>query len=74
MYELPSCIIDVFIGREVITAALDLPKDTPVDKIVEEIQKVGAVNPNLRAIIDRHYKSALDNYTNDINRFVHQKF
>lgn len=56
------------IGVDVVTTALNIPKDTPLDKIVEKIEEAGVINPKIRAMIDRQYKSALDTYTNDINR------
>lgn len=55
-------------GVDVVTTALNIPKDTPLDKIVEKIEEAGVINPKIRAMIDRQYKSALDTYTNDINR------
>ncbi|KAJ8913639.1 hypothetical protein NQ315_007356 [Exocentrus adspersus] len=56
------------IGVDVVTTALGLPSDTPLNEIVEKIESVSAVNPKIRAVIDRGYKSALDSYTNDINK------
>ncbi|KAJ8970269.1 hypothetical protein NQ317_017164 [Molorchus minor] len=56
------------IGQEVVTTALDLPLDTPPERVVEVIEETNATNPKIRATIDRHYKSALDSYTNDINK------
>ncbi|CAH2001255.1 unnamed protein product [Acanthoscelides obtectus] len=56
------------IGVEAVTAALGIPPDTPVEQIVEEIQKRESTNSKIRAVIDRQYKSSLDSYTNDINR------
>nr|CAI5850976.1 unnamed protein product [Callosobruchus analis] len=56
------------IGVEAVTAALDIPSDTPLEQIVEEIEKTVSSDPKIRAAIDRQYKSALDSYTNDINR------
>lgn len=56
------------IGVDVITTALDIPKDTPLDQIVEKIEEASATNPKIRAVIDRQYKSSLDSFTNDINR------
>lgn len=56
------------IGIEAITAALGLPEETPLEEIVEKIDEVSAVNPKIRAIIDREYKILLDSYTNDINK------
>ncbi|KAJ8931587.1 hypothetical protein NQ314_015479 [Rhamnusium bicolor] len=55
------------IGTDVVTSALDLPRDTPPQQIVEKIEEAVVSNPKIRAVIDRHYKSALDTYTNDIN-------
>lgn len=56
------------IGQSVITEALDIPTETPPEEIEDVISVKMATNPKLRAIIDRQYKSALDSYTNDINK------
>lgn len=56
------------IGVEVITTALDLPGDTPIDEIVAKMEESGVTNPKLRSVIDRQYKTALDSFTNDINK------
>ncbi|RZB40094.1 DNA-directed RNA polymerase I subunit RPA1 [Asbolus verrucosus] len=56
------------IGKEVVTAALDLPADTSVEDVVEKIEEARVKNPKFRAILDRQYKTTLDSYTNDINK------
>lgn len=56
------------IGLATITSALNLPKDTPLDEVVDKIEEQEATNPKTRAMIDRQYKSAMDSYTNDINK------
>ncbi|KAG5891414.1 hypothetical protein JTB14_031480 [Gonioctena quinquepunctata] len=56
------------IGTGVITAALDLPADTALEDIVAKIEESSTTNPKTRAVIDRQYKTALDNYTNEINK------
>lgn len=56
------------IGTAVVTAALDIPEDTDIKEIVEKIEEATFRNPKMRSIIDRQYKSAIDSYTNDINK------
>lgn len=56
------------IGLETITNALDLPIETSLDGIVEKIAEGRYSNPKLRQIIDREYKSAIDSFTNAINK------
>ncbi|GJQ80589.1 putative DNA-dependent RNA polymerase [Trypoxylus dichotomus] len=56
------------VGKSVMTAALGLPEYVTLNEIVEKVEQVGAVNPKLRSIIDRQYKSSLDSYTNGINK------
>lgn len=56
------------IGKDAVTAALDLPSDTSLEDIVDKMEEEAVNNPKLRAEIDRQYKSALDPYTNDINK------
>ncbi|CAG9831713.1 unnamed protein product [Diabrotica balteata] len=56
------------IGKEAVTKALDVPLDTPDAEVVEIIEKLSAVDPKIRATIDRSYKSSMDIFTNEINR------
>lgn len=55
-------------GLNIMATALDIPEDSPLEKIVEKFAEASARNPKIRAIIDRQYKTSLDSYTNDINR------
>jgi DNA-directed RNA polymerase I subunit RPA1 len=56
------------IGVEVVSGALDLTPDTPLEEIVEKMKESRVKNPKFRATLDRQYKSTLDSYTNDINK------
>lgn len=57
-------------GKTIITGALDLSEEANVDEIAAKIEEDSATNPKLRGIIDRHYKSSMDSYTNKINTYV----
>lgn len=61
-------------GNDIITKALDLPEDTNSNEIAAKIEEDSATNPKLRSIIDRHYKSSMDSYTNKINTYVSHFF
>ncbi|EFA05003.1 DNA-directed RNA polymerase I subunit RPA1-like Protein [Tribolium castaneum] len=56
------------IGLDVITTALDMPRDSPIEEIVDKIRENSVKNPKWRATVDRQYKTALDSFTNDINK------
>lgn len=51
-------------------AALDLPLDTPLVTIAKEMEDQNNKDPKFRTVLDRAYKSALDSFTNRINKYV----
>ena len=57
-------------GKESITKALGLGQDVEPSVIVAEMEKAMTLNPKIRSIIDREYKSNSDVYTNQINKLV----
>lgn len=57
------------IGKEAVTKALDVPIDTPDDEVVEKIEELVVTDAKIRTVIDRQYKSGLDSFTNEINRY-----
>ncbi|XP_051174534.1 DNA-directed RNA polymerase I subunit RPA1 [Leptopilina boulardi] len=56
------------IGEEIQRTAVEYSNDTPREKIVKKIESELATNPRFRTLLDRKYKTALDNYTNEINK------
>ncbi|KAK5638056.1 hypothetical protein RI129_012351 [Pyrocoelia pectoralis] len=56
------------IGNSVMTVALDLAKNSETMDIVKTAEHATAHNLNIKAIIDREYKTVLDPFTNDINK------
>lgn len=56
------------IGIQAVAAALDISVDTPLEEIVEKIERASATNPKFRTTLDRQYKTFLDTYTNNINK------
>ncbi|OAD54192.1 DNA-directed RNA polymerase I subunit RPA1, partial [Eufriesea mexicana] len=56
------------IGEDIQKSILELPSDTPVDIVTSKMEESYWSNPKFRAQVDRKYKSALDVYTNDINK------
>lgn len=56
------------IGHEAVATALDLPVSTPFDALTKEMEEANNKDPKFRTILDRAYKSALDSYTNRINK------
>ncbi|XP_044762771.1 DNA-directed RNA polymerase I subunit RPA1 [Coccinella septempunctata] len=55
------------VGPEVMKKALNVQNDVSVDEIVEILDKKLVQNPNYTALIDREYKSNLNNFTNQMN-------
>lgn len=51
-------------------AALELPVDTLPDELAAKVDEAYLKNPKFRTILDRQYKSALDSYTNKINKYL----
>ncbi|CAK9825352.1 DNA-directed RNA polymerase I subunit RPA1 [Anthophora retusa] len=56
------------IGENIQKSILELPDDVPVDVVTSKMEESYWNNPKFRAQVDRKYKSALDVYTNDINK------
>nr|XP_031847048.1 DNA-directed RNA polymerase I subunit RPA1 [Nomia melanderi]XP_031847057.1 DNA-directed RNA polymerase I subunit RPA1 [Nomia melanderi] len=56
------------IGESVQKSILELPEDTPMDVVSAKMEESYWSNPKFRTQVDRKYKSALDVYTNDINK------
>lgn len=56
------------IGNEAVAAVLDVPADTPIDVLAQLMEDANNKDPKFRALLDRQYKSALDGYTNKINK------
>ncbi|KOC69722.1 DNA-directed RNA polymerase I subunit RPA1 [Habropoda laboriosa] len=56
------------IGEDIQKSILELPDDTPMDIVASKMEESYWSNPKFRGLVDRKYKSALDIYTNDINK------
>lgn len=56
------------IGENIQRSVLELPDDIPMDIVTSKIEESYWSDSKFRAQIDRKYKSALDVYTNDINK------
>ncbi|KZC10083.1 PREDICTED: DNA-directed RNA polymerase I subunit RPA1 [Dufourea novaeangliae] len=56
------------IGEDIQKSILELPEDTPMDVVTAKMEESYWSNSKFRAQVDRKYKSALDVYTNDINK------
>jgi DNA-directed RNA polymerase I subunit RPA1 len=56
------------IGRSITCQALDIPETVTDDELVEKLEEAYATDPKFRAVLDRKYKSAMDTYTNGINK------
>ncbi|XP_046471345.1 DNA-directed RNA polymerase I subunit RPA1 isoform X1 [Neodiprion pinetum] len=56
------------IGESTQKSVLELPEDTPMTEVKSKIQESYLINSKFQAQIDRKYKTALDVYTNDINK------
>ncbi|XP_076665457.1 RNA polymerase I subunit RpI1 [Andrena cerasifolii] len=56
------------IGEDIQKSILELPADTPMNEVTEKMEESYWSNSKFRAQVDRKYKSALDQYTNDINK------
>lgn len=56
------------IGENIQRSVLELPDDIPMEIVTSKIEESYWSDPKFRAQIDRKYKSALDVYTNDINK------
>ncbi|XP_011298685.1 DNA-directed RNA polymerase I subunit RPA1 [Fopius arisanus] len=56
------------IGDDVQRSAVELPEDTPRDVVLEKMQENHWKNKRFRGLVDRKYKTALDPFTNEINK------
>lgn len=56
------------IGNATAAAALGLPADVSPDELAKNMDEAYNRDPKFRTILDRQYKSALDSYTNSINK------
>lgn len=56
------------VGKWTMIQALGLSGDVTLNEIVNKVDEVGALDPKLRSVIDRQYKTSLDSFTNDINK------
>ncbi|XP_055901789.1 DNA-directed RNA polymerase I subunit RPA1 [Eupeodes corollae] len=56
------------IGNAAVASALDLEPDTPHDVLAAKMEEAYIQNPKFRVILDRKYKSLLDEFTNKINK------
>lgn len=56
------------IGNAALSSALDLEDVPSLDVLSEKMEEAYIKDPKFRVILDRKYKSMLDNYTNDINK------
>lgn len=57
------------IGIQAVASALGISLETEMEEIVEKIEQANTTNPKFRAILDRQYKTMLDTYTNNINKW-----
>ncbi|XP_013113377.2 DNA-directed RNA polymerase I subunit RPA1 [Stomoxys calcitrans] len=56
------------IGNATLASALDMENVPALDVLSEKMEEAYIKDPKFRVILDRKYKSMLDNYTNDINK------
>ncbi|XP_078050348.1 RNA polymerase I subunit RpI1 isoform X2 [Augochlora pura] len=56
------------IGKDIQKSVLEVPEDTPMDIVTAKMEESYWNNPKFRTQVDRKYKTALDTYTNDINK------
>ncbi|XP_076632809.1 RNA polymerase I subunit RpI1 [Colletes latitarsis] len=56
------------IGGDIQKSVLELPNDTSMDVVTAKMEESFWSNSKFRAQVDRKYKTALDIYTNDINK------
>ncbi|XP_015122909.1 DNA-directed RNA polymerase I subunit RPA1 [Diachasma alloeum] len=56
------------IGDDIQKTALELPEDTPRDVVLKKMEENNWRNKRFRGLIDRKYKTALDPFTNEINK------
>lgn len=56
------------VGNSIAAEALDLDPDISPEILAEKMNEAYKENPRFRVLLDRKYKSVLDNYTNNINK------
>uniref|UniRef100_A0A1A9WHW6 DNA-directed RNA polymerase subunit n=1 Tax=Glossina brevipalpis TaxID=37001 RepID=A0A1A9WHW6_9MUSC len=56
------------IGNEALAKALDLKEVPSLDVLTQKMEEALTKDPKFRVVLDRKYKSILDNYTNEINK------
>ncbi|KAL7035470.1 hypothetical protein ACKWTF_008392 [Chironomus riparius] len=56
------------IGKSVTCQVLNVPENITNEDLAEKLEEAYANDPKFRTQLDRKYKSALDSYTNDINK------
>ncbi|GAB0098582.1 DNA-directed RNA polymerase [Sergentomyia squamirostris] len=56
------------IGNATATAALNLSKNTTASELANKMDEAFHSNPKFRAIMDRQFKTTLDQFTNGINK------
>ena len=56
------------IGHATTATALGLPLNCTEEELAEKMSEAYIRDPKFRTILDRNYKSALDSYTNAINK------
>ncbi|XP_012272524.1 DNA-directed RNA polymerase I subunit RPA1 [Orussus abietinus] len=56
------------IGEEIQRSALEMHEDASMDMVTASMEYSYWQNPKFRAHVDRKYRTALDTYTNEINR------
>lgn len=62
------------VGNAVLSSALEMDIIPPLDVLSEKMEEAYIKDPKFRVILDRKYKSILDNYTNDINKYAIQNY
>lgn len=56
------------IGKRITCQALDISEEVSNEELIEKLEEAYANDPKFRAVLDRKYKSAMDSYTNNINK------
>ncbi|XP_043278475.1 DNA-directed RNA polymerase I subunit RPA1 [Venturia canescens] len=56
------------IGDQIQSSTLELDPDSSEEQLKSKMEESYAKDPKFRAVVDRKYKSALDVFTNDINK------
>lgn len=61
------------VGNSAVAAALELEDVPPHDELAEKMEEAYIKDSKFRVLLDRKYKSLLDGYTNDINKWVYKE-